>query len=179
MSPGVSVAPNEAAERRSAAVAGSARIGAGNRHRRRRRHVGGPRVSRVGAAKRPRQHARHSDTARRRRRRERRRVHRRDPGRQSAADRHRRRAGLLGVGDPSPPWRGRCPRGRLGMGADRARPNAALRCRRSPSGESRDQAGTYVNLITSSSTRSLATRRSRGRGPAKNGLPRPSTMGWR
>jgi hypothetical protein len=47
------------------------------------------------------------------------------------------------------------------------------------SGESRDQAGTYVNLITSSPTRSLVTRRSGGRGPEKNGLPRPSTMGWR
>ena len=35
----------------------------------------------------------------------------------------------------------------------------------------RDQAGTYVNLITSSPMRSLATRRSRGRGPVKNGWP--------
>jgi hypothetical protein len=39
--------------------------------------------------------------------------------------------------------------------------------RRFPSGESRDYAGTYANLITSSSTRSLAIRRSGGRGPAK------------
>jgi hypothetical protein len=46
-----------------------------------------------------------------------------------------------------------------------------------PSGELRDQAGTYVNLIASSPTKSLATRRSGGRGPAKNGLPRPSTIG--
>ena len=44
---------------------------------------------------------------------------------------------------------------------------------------SRHQAGTYVNLITSSPIRSLATRRSRGRGPEKNGLPRPNTTGWR
>ena len=48
---------------------------------------------------------------------------------------------------------------------------------RDPSGELRDQAGTYVNLIASSPIRSLATRRSGGRGPAKNGLPRPSTTG--
>lgn len=48
-----------------------------------------------------------------------------------------------------------------------------------PSGELRDQAGTYVNLITSSPIKSLATRRSGGRGPAKNGLPPPSTTGWR
>jgi len=42
-----------------------------------------------------------------------------------------------------------------------------------------DQAGTYVNRIASSPTRSLATRRSGDRGPAKNGLPRPSTTGRR
>jgi len=35
----------------------------------------------------------------------------------------------------------------------------------------RDQAGTYVNRITSAPIRSLATRRSGGRGPAKNALP--------
>ena len=58
------------------------------------------------------------------------------------------------------------------------RPKADLTSRRRPSGESRDQAGTYVNLITSPPMRSLATRRSRGRGPAKNGWPDPSTMGW-
>jgi hypothetical protein len=52
-------------------------------------------------------------------------------------------------------------------------------CRQSRSGKSRDQAGTYVNLITPSPRRSLATRRSGGRGPAKNGVPRPSTMGRR
>src|SRR3982074_3796417 len=46
-------------------------------------------------------------------------------------------------------------------------------------GERHDHAGTYVNLMTSSPMRSLATRRSGGRGPAKNGLPRPSTMGWK
>jgi hypothetical protein len=54
MSPGVSVAPNETAERRTAAVAGFVRVGAGNRRRRRRRHVGEPCVSCLGAAKRPR-----------------------------------------------------------------------------------------------------------------------------
>ncbi len=59
------------------------------------------------------------------------------------------------------------------------RPKADLTRRRSPSGESCDQAGTYVNLITSSPIRSLVARRSGGRGPAKNGLPRPSTTGWR
>ena len=41
-----------------------------------------------------------------------------------------------------------------------------------------DHAGTYVNLTTSATIKSLATRRSRGRGPAKNGLPPPSTTGW-
>src|SRR5581483_9596412 len=40
-----------------------------------------------------------------------------------------------------------------------------------------DHAGAYVNRITSWATRSLATRRRRGRGPAKNGLPRPRTTG--
>jgi hypothetical protein len=44
-------------------------------------------------------------------------------------------------------------------------------------GALRDQAGTYVNLIASSPIKSLATRRSGGRGPAKNALPRPSTTG--
>jgi hypothetical protein len=43
----------------------------------------------------------------------------------------------------------------------------------------RDQAGTYVNLITFSPIGSLATRRSGDGGLAKNGLPRPSTTGWR
>ena len=43
--------------------------------------------------------------------------------------------------------------------------------------QSRDEAGTYVNLTASSPIRSLATRRSGGRGPAKKGLPRPSTTG--
>jgi hypothetical protein len=70
MSPGVSVAPNEAAERRTAAVAGSARIGAGDRHRRRGRHVGEQRISCLGAAKRPRQHALRSGAARPLRRRD-------------------------------------------------------------------------------------------------------------
>src|SRR4051794_36498141 len=37
----------------------------------------------------------------------------------------------------------------------------------------RDQAGTYVNLITFSPIGSLATRRSGDGGLAKNGLPRP------
>jgi hypothetical protein len=45
--------------------------------------------------------------------------------------------------------------------------------------ESRDSAGTYVNRITFSVIRSLATRWSRGVGPAKNGLPRPATTGCR
>lgn len=48
-----------------------------------------------------------------------------------------------------------------------------------PSDDLRDQAGTYVNLIASSPIKSLDTRRSGGRGPAKNGLPRPSTTGRR
>jgi hypothetical protein len=48
-----------------------------------------------------------------------------------------------------------------------------------PSGESRDYAGTYVNRIASSAIKSLATRWSGGRGPAKNGLPPPSTTGRR
>ena len=39
--------------------------------------------------------------------------------------------------------------------------------------------GTYSSRITSPSIRSLAARRSGGRGPAKNGLPEPSTTGWR
>lgn len=43
----------------------------------------------------------------------------------------------------------------------------------------RGYAGTYVNLITSLPMRSLATRRSGGRGPAKSGFPRPRTTGWR
>jgi hypothetical protein len=58
-------------------------------------------------------------------------------------------------------------------------PKADLTGRCSPSGESRDQAGTYVSLTVSSPTGSVETRRSGGRGPAKNGLPRPSTMGWK
>jgi hypothetical protein len=44
-------------------------------------------------------------------------------------------------------------------------------------GQSRDQAGTYVNRITPSPINSLSTRRSGGRGPAKNGVPLPSTTG--
>jgi hypothetical protein len=45
-------------------------------------------------------------------------------------------------------------------------------------GESRDQAGTYVNLIASSPKRSLVTRRSGGRGPAFDDAPaRPSLKG--
>jgi hypothetical protein len=39
------------------------------------------------------------------------------------------------------------------------------------------QAGAYVNLTMSSPMRSLATRRSGGRGPAKKGVPVPSTTG--
>jgi hypothetical protein len=61
----------------------------------------------------------------------------------------------------------------------RRRPDADLTGRRSPFGELRDQAGTYVNLIASSPIGSLATRRSGGRGPAKKGVPRPSTTGWK
>ena len=45
-------------------------------------------------------------------------------------------------------------------------------------GQVAHQAGTYVNLTKSPPMRSLDTRRSRGRGPAKNGWPDPSTMGW-
>src|SRR5262245_1015129 len=51
----------------------------------------------------------------------------------------------------------------------RVRPKAHLTSRRSPAGESRDQAGTYVNLITSSPIRLLCTRRSGRRGPTKSG----------
>ena len=47
------------------------------------------------------------------------------------------------------------------------------------SGEPRDYAGTYVSLTVSSSMRSMETRRSGGRGPAKNGVPQPSTKGWK
>ena len=43
----------------------------------------------------------------------------------------------------------------------------------------RDYAGMYVNLIRSSTMRSLATRWSGGRGPAKNGVPPPSRTGRR
>jgi hypothetical protein len=39
----------------------------------------------------------------------------------------------------------------------------------------RDYAGTYVNRIRSSAIRSLASRCSGGRGPAKNGLPPPNS----
>src|SRR5829696_8474288 len=56
-------------------------------------------------------------------------------------------------------------------------PEVDLTRRRDPLGELCDQAGTYVSLIASSPIRSLAARRSGGRGPAKNGLPRPSTTG--
>ena len=37
----------------------------------------------------------------------------------------------------------------------------------------------YLHRMTSSPIRSLDARRSGGRGPAKNGVPRPSTMGRR
>jgi hypothetical protein len=47
------------------------------------------------------------------------------------------------------------------------------------SGESRNQAGTYVSRTTLSPIGSLESRRSGGRGPAKNGLPLPSTTGLR
>jgi hypothetical protein len=39
--------------------------------------------------------------------------------------------------------------------------------------------GQYVNLIASPTIRSLAAMRSGGRGPAKKGLPRPTTTGQR
>ena len=59
--------------------------------------------------------------------------------------------------------------------ADYLRP-AHVRLRVAPPS---DQAGTYVNFITSPSIRSLPVSRSRGRGPAKKGLPEPITTGWR
>ena len=42
-----------------------------------------------------------------------------------------------------------------------------------------DHAGAYVSRTMSPPRSSVATRRSGGRGPAKKGVPRPSTKGWK